>query len=189
MLFNPLKHHRRSIRLKGYDYSEPGIYYVTLTAHERTEIFGHLSAGQVQLNSLGEIVLDEWLRTPRVRSEVELDEFIIMPDHLHGIIIICEERNGVTRSSINLVGANSHSPRQVTPFRSPSRSLGAIVRGFKGATTKRINEARRTPGVKVWQRNYYEHIVRDEKDLLRIQHYIRENPSRLAEKHELLNLW
>lgn len=185
MTFNPLKHHRRSIRLKGYDYSEPGIYYVTLTAHERTEIFGHLSAGQVQLNSLGEIVLDEWLRTPKVRPEVELDEFIIMPDHLHGIIVICEERNGVTGSLKKLVGANCDSPQRETPFRSPSRTLGAIIRGFKGATTKRINEARSKPGEKVWQRNYYEHVVRDEKDLSRIQRYIRENPVRFAEVREL----
>ena len=69
MLFDLLKHHRRSIRLQGYDYSEPGIYYVTLTTHERAEIFGHLSGGEVELNSLGEIVLEEWLRTPKVRPD------------------------------------------------------------------------------------------------------------------------
>ncbi len=187
MGFDPLKHHRRSIRLKGYNYSEPGIYYVTLTLQERVEFLGHLSGGQVRLSAFGEIVRDEWLRTPRIRPEVVLDEFVIMPDHLHGIIVIREERNGVSRSSNKLVGANRDSPQPGTPFRSPSGTLGAIIRGFKGATTKRINELRRTPGAKVWQRNYYEHIVRDEKDLRRIQHYIRENPLRLAEKHELLN--
>ena len=188
MAFDPLKHHRRSIRLRGYEYSDPGTYYVTLTVQERVQILGHLSGGQVHLSAFGEIVRDEWLRTPMIRPKVELGEFVIMPDHMHGIIVICEERNGVNRSLSESVGANCNSPRRETPFRSPSGSLGAIIRGFKGATTKRINEVRRTPGVKVWQRNYYEHIVRDEKDLRRIQHYIRENPLRLAEKCDLLNV-
>ncbi|MDP2883688.1 MAG: transposase [Ignavibacteria bacterium] len=187
MGFDLLKHHRRSIRLKGYDYSEPGIYYVTLTLQERVEFLGHLSGGKVHLSAFGEIVRDEWLRTPRIRPEVVLDEFVIMPDHLHGIIVICDERNGVTRRGEWQFAPTRVFNNQSTPFRSPSGTLGAIIRGFKGATTKQINEVRCTPGAKVWQRNYYEHIVRDEKDLRKIQHYIRENPLRLAEKHELLN--
>jgi REP element-mobilizing transposase RayT len=127
MLFDPLKHHRRSIRLQGYDYSEPGIYYVTLTAHERAGIFGQLSGGEVELNSLGEIVLEEWLRTPKVRPEVELDDFVIMPDYLHGIIVICEERNGVTRRGEWQFAPTRTFNDQSTPFRSPSGSLGAII--------------------------------------------------------------
>jgi REP element-mobilizing transposase RayT len=124
---------------------------------------------------------------PLIRPGTALDEFVIMPDHMHGIIVICEERNGVMKSENNLVGAYRNTPRQGTPFRSPSGTLGAIIRGFKGSTTKRINQLCGTAGKKIWQRNYYEHIVRDERDLLRIQNYIRENPLRLAENRDLLN--
>jgi putative transposase len=173
MLYDPARHHRRSIRLPGYDYGQPGVYYVTLTLQDREPILGSVVGDDVQLSILGEIALAEWLRTPTIRPEVTLDEFVIMPDHLHGIIVICEERNGVS-----FVGANSDSPRRFTPFRSPSRTVGAIIRGFKGASTKRINQQRGTPGVRLWQRNYYEHIVRNERDHRRIQQYILENPMR-----------
>ncbi len=177
MPYNPWRHHRRSIRLQGFDYSQPGMYYVTLTIQDREPILGSVVGERVQLSKLGQIVQEEWLRTPIVRPGVKLDEFVIMPDHLHAIVVICEERNGVS-----FVGANSYSPRQVTPFRSPSRTVGAIIRGFKGASTKRINEQRGTPGARFWQRNYYEHIVRDERDYRRIQQYILENPIRLTLK-------
>jgi putative transposase len=181
MPYDPWRHHRRSIRLQGYDYSKPGMYYVTLTIQNREAILGSVVDGRVQLSRLGGIVRDEWLRTPIVRPGVKLGEFVIMPDHLHGVIEICEERDGVSFVGANgNVGANSYSPRRVTPFRSPSRTIGAIIRGFKGAATKRINEERGTAGAKLWQRNYYEHIVRDERDYRRIQKYILENPIRLA---------
>ena len=186
MVFNPLKHHRRSIRLRGYDYSRPGLYYVTLTLQSRLPLLGEVQGDVVHLSVIGEIVKGEWLRTPIIRPGTALDEFVVMPDHVHGIIVICEERNGVSRSSIDLVGANSSSPRRVTPFRSPSKTLGAIIRGFKAASTVRINEHRGTPGTKIWQRNYYEHIIRDERDLLRIQEYIRNNPLHYAERLESL---
>ena len=137
MLYDPLRHHRRSIRLRGYDYSQVGLYYVTLTIQDREEILGSIVGDVVQLSRNGEIVWEEWPRTSMIRSEVLLDEFVVMPDHLHGIIVICEERNGVSS-----VGANGDSPQRITPYRSPSRTLGAIIRGFKGASTKRINEER-----------------------------------------------
>jgi putative transposase len=179
MPYDPRRHHRRSIRLQGYDYSQPGMYYVTLTIQNREPILGSVVDGSVQLSRLGGIVQQEWLRTSIVRPAVRLDEFVIMPDHLHGIIEICKERNGDSFVGANgNVGANSNSPRHVTPFRSPSRTVGAIIRGFKGASTKRINEERGTAGAKFWQRNYYEHIVRDEREYRRIQKYILENPFR-----------
>jgi putative transposase len=180
MSYDPSKHHRRSIRFKGFDYGQPGMYYVTLTLRYRREILGSLVGEEVHLSVLGEIVLEEWLRTPSIRSEVGLDEFVIMPDHLHGIIVIREERNGVNRW-----GESQFAPTKATPFRSPSCTLGAIIRGFKGASTRRINELRGTPGEKLWQRDYYEHIVRDERDYRRIQKYILENPLRLALKSKL----
>ena len=190
MRYNPLIHHRKSIRLKGYDYSGEGMYYVTVPTHDRQEIFGSIADGIMLLSDAGRIVQEEWLRTPFVRLDVSLDEYVIMPDHVHGIIVINDERNGDSESLNNPDGAYCNtpqrdtpqrdtpqrdSPRRETPFRSPSRTLGAIMRGFKGASTKRINEQRGTPGAKVWQRNYYEHIVRDGKDLDRIRRYIRKN--------------
>jgi putative transposase len=184
MQYDPPRHHRRSIRLRGYDYAQGGMYYVTLTIQDREDILGSAIGDKIELSSFGEIALEEWERTPIVRPEVMLDKFVIMPDHLHGIIVICEERNGVTLSLSTLVGANRHSPQRLTPFRSPSRTLGAIIWGFKGASTKRINAQRGTPGERLWQRNYYEHIIRDEKDYRRIQKYILENPSCLTLKSE-----
>ena len=181
MIFNPYIHHRRSIRLRGYDYAKSGKYFITLCSYERARLFGEVINGCMILSELGRIVTEEWLRTPVIRSNVELGEFILMPDHFHGIILILEERNG------EHVGANSYSPRQssqfaptVTPFRSPSNTIGAIIRGFKGSTTKRVNEMRGTPGVHLWQRNYYDHIIRNEYELDQIRKYMRLNPSRWA---------
>ncbi|MGA3245873.1 MAG: transposase [Bacteroidota bacterium] len=138
------------------------------------------------MSRFGEIVLEEWERTPIVRPEVMLDKFVIMPDHLHGIIVICEERNGVNRRGEWQFAPTRVLDDKMTPFRSPSRTLGAIIRGFKGASTKRINAQRGTPGARLWQRNYYEHIIRDERDYRRIQKYILENPSYLTLKSELM---
>jgi putative transposase len=97
--------------LRGHDYAQPGMYYVTLTIQDRQEILGSVVGANIRLTVIGEIVREEWLRTPIVRPEVMLDEFVIMPDHLHGIVVICEEQNGVTPSMNKLVGANRDSPQ------------------------------------------------------------------------------
>lgn len=110
-----------------------------------------------------------------------------MPNHIHGILVICDERKGVSQGErIPRKGELQFAHTKTsTPFRSPSGTVGAIVRGFKAATTKRVNEMRKTPGKPFWQRNYYEHIVRDEGDLERIREYIRLNPTRwpIDEEH------
>lgn len=159
------KYYRRSIRLKEFDYASPWWYYVTICTHERRCLFGRIQNGQMYLNELGEIVEKGWMNTKNIRPNVELDEFIIMPNHLHGIIII--ER-----------GVLQYAPTDEIKFHSPSQSLGAIVRGFKSSVTKQINELRQTPSQPVWQRNYYEHIIRNQKDLERIRHYIHFNVSK-----------
>jgi REP element-mobilizing transposase RayT len=166
------KHHRRSIRLKGYDYSEEGGYFVTICTHNRECLFGEIVEGEMRLNEIGKIVKEEWLRTPIIRENVEFDEFVIMPNHLHCILFIVNKRRGVwqytpTKESTNIS----------TPFRSPSKTIGAIVRGFKSATTKRVNEIHKISGIPLWQRNYYEHIIRNEEDLNNIRTYIDENPT------------
>ena len=161
------KHHRRSIRLKDYDYTQPGAYFVTVCTHRTTCLFGEIVAGVMRLNSIGKAVEEEWLKTPILRPNVGLDEYVVMPNHLHGIVMMTDCGRGVLRYAPTL-----------SRFSSPSQTFGAIVRGFKSAPTKRINRLRGTPGQPVWQRNYYEHIIRDERSLHRIQQYVDNNPQR-----------
>ena len=168
MKYDPAKHHRRSIRLKGYDYSQAGFYFVTICCHQRQRLFGKIVNGAIQLNKYGEIVEDEWLKSSIIRQEIELDEYVVMPNHFHGIVII------------NPVGVNCRSPLPSSaipthPSMKP-RSLSSIMAGFKSAVTKKINIIRHAPGTPVWQRNYYEHIIRNERALNNIRQYIINNP-------------
>jgi len=158
------RHRRRSIRLKDYDYAQDGAYFVTVCTDEKRCIFGDIVDGQMRLNSLGCIVRDEWLKTANLRKYVTLDEFIVMPNHMHGIIFIACR------------GVLQYAPTTRIEFRSPAQTIGAIVRGFKSAVTKRINELRGSPGVPIWQRNYYEHVIRNDDDLNEIRYYISDNP-------------
>ena len=157
---------RKNLRLKNYDYAQEGAYYITICTWGRECLFGNIVNGEMELNGIGWIVRQEWLRSPMIRPNVQLDEFMIMPNHMHGIIIINERR-----------GELQFAP---TPFRSPSQTIGAIVRGFKSSTTKQINVFRNMPNLTVWQRNYYEHIIRDQFDLDRIRGYIADNPKNWA---------
>ena len=170
-------HHRSSIRLKDYDYTIPGAYFITLLAHGSTCFFGDISSNQASMNPFGEIVREEWLRTPNVRPEITLDEYVIMPNHLHAIIYISEPTT---------VGAHGRAPLHtpVYTFSRPPKSLGSFIAGFKSIVTKRITILRATPGQPVWQRNYYEHIIRDDQDLNRIRTYIRNNPIQWGTDHE-----
>ena len=158
------KHHRRSIRLKDYDYSQSGAYFITICTYNKECLFGEIVDSQTHLNKFGWVISEEWLRSIKLRQEIELDEFVIMPNHIHGIVIIIESN----------VGATGRSPLLKGP---KPKSIGAFVAGFKSAVTKRINSIRGTPGMPVWQRNYYEHIIRSEKDLQNITDYIEANPS------------
>ena len=170
---------RRSIRLKGYDYAQYGAYFVTICTRDRRCIFGDVTDGKMYLSSHGRVVETEWLRTGEIRRNVELDDFVVMPNHMHGIVWLSPN-----------VGA-----RRAVPLRQPSRalekfgrpvpgSLPTIIRAFKSAVTKAINAKRDTLGHPVWQRNYYEHVIRDEDDLNRIRQYIDNNPARWAMDRE-----
>lgn len=156
-MFNPDIRRRRSIRLKEYDYSQPGAYFVTICTHRRQCLFGDVINGEMRLNEYGKIVKNEWLKTVELRANVLLNQYIIMPNHLHGIVIINDNGRGVLQCA----------PTQ--SFRSPTQTIGAIVRGFKSSTTKYINQIRNTLGTSIWQRNYYEHVIRNEKELNRIK--------------------
>jgi len=179
-------HSRRSIRLRGFDYSRTGVYFVTICAQKGTSVFGSVVGGKVRLNAGGRTAVNCWLEIATHFPNVTLDEFIVMPNHLHGILAI----NGI-RSAIG-VGAQHAAPLPLTRHtsvghhasRGPARagvapgSLGAIVRSFKSATTKRINEIRQTPGEAVWQRNDYDRIIRNDGELERARGYVRLNPVR-----------
>ena len=158
---------RRSIRLRGYDYSQAGGYFVTLCVHDRVCLLGAVVDGAMQLNELGALVSSEWLRTASIRSQVVLDQFVVMPNHFHAIIAIEDSRRGVL-------------PYARPRLRSPSQTLGSIVRGFKAATTASINHRRNSPGTPLWQINYYEHVIRNEGELSRIREYIVNNPAQWA---------
>ena len=227
-MYNPLLHHRRSIRLKNYDYSKEGLYFITLCSTQSLNIFGHISNGEMNLNTFGEIAAEEWLASAIIRKNISLGEFIIMPNHMHGIISIdCKIEND--------------NKENLGKFKSPSQSIGAIIRGYKGATTKRINLLIREEGNKIiaaresdsgdsfikdpvtgvlqfsptngptgnrkekgrmqfapteaptealtglsgegsiWQRNYYEIIIRTDRAYQNISNYIINNPKSWTE--------
>jgi len=218
MTFHHQIHHRRSIRLKGYDYSKTGLYFITLCVEERQHLFGEIRDGKMILNQLGQIAHDEWQNTSNIRDNISLHEFIIMPNHFHCIIEINFKK-----------GQNDQS---IGAFKSPSQTIGSIIRGYKIATTKKIKDFLKEENIrtgelqfapisqsisseseiaqysksnsgdldlafysqtisgelqfaptnsKIWQRNYYENIIRDEKAYQNISNYIKKNPAKWHE--------
>ena len=131
----------------------------------------HLPLRGMVMNEFGRIVQEEWLKSAKIRAEVELGAFVVMPNHFHGIVNIAAQP----------VGAYGNTPNQKMGMRSPAKTIGAMVRGFKSAVTKDINETRKTPSLPVWQRNYYEHVIRNEADYNRIAEYVATNPYRWIE--------
>jgi len=190
------KGERRSIRLRGYDYSQEGAYFVTLCTHNRESLFGKIVDGKMRLNGIGVIVRDEWLRSGQIRQEAHMDEFVVMPNHIHGVVIFQDDMStyvGATGGRPVLknetpspkwkesVDNHSSSP---APHGPNKRSLASFIAGFKSASAKLIAEATGVSRMPVWQRNYYEHIIRNEKNLIAIRHYIRMNPSNWASDPE-----
>jgi putative transposase len=170
MPYDPLHHHRHSIRLQGHDYTKPGAYFVTICTHDRVCSLGTVADGQMQLNDWGRVVAECWAAIPIHFVHVTLDEWVVMPNHMHGIVIITDSVSGV--------GTRHCRAPTVEQFGSPvSGSIPTIVRSFRSAVTKRINLLRGTTAPPVWQRNYYEHIAQDEPGLSAIRRYIRQNPA------------
>lgn len=174
---NDNPHQRKMIRLKGYDYSQPGAYFVTIVSWKRQYLFGEVwidsgpsNEARVVLNGIGDLVDKTWNDLLNHISGIELGSFIVMPNHVHGIITIQELQP--------LVGAGSE-PAQHIPIR-----LSEIVRQFKTYSAKRINDLRGTPGTQVWQRNYYDHIIRNRDEFSTISNYILDNPRQWADDPE-----
>ena len=138
-------------------------------------MFGNIHDHAMHLNPYGQIVKEEWLRSTNIRKEIQLDSYTIMPNHLHGIVVIIEEN--LPPSPMATIRPRAHNDDLVLEGLA-RRSLGAFVAGFKSITTTRINALRGTPGIPVWQRNYYEHIIRNTQSLEKIRNYIVQNPLR-----------
>jgi len=182
----PRRTGRRSIRLQDFDYSQPGAYFVTICTHNRECLFGEIVDGEMKLNDMGQVVQECWNDLPNHYANIELDQFVVMPNHVHGIIIIMDISN---------VGAIHESPlpHKLSKQRDPSQQhesplqmdiikrrqmlLSKIIGRFKMNSAKRINVLRNSPGTPVWQRNYYEHIIRGERDFHANCEYIIHNPA------------
>jgi REP element-mobilizing transposase RayT len=252
--YNPNIHHRHSIRLKEYDYSQAGLYFITICCQDKICRFGNIENGEMILNEWGRIAYDEWLKTPNIRPNIQLDEFIVMPNHIHGIIVITNNDGGrgvlhtphdhtphdntphaggtgvlhtphdntphaggtgvlhtphdntpddggtgvlhTPHDNTPHNGGTSvlHTPHDHTPhdgangnnsgvcntpLRSPSNTIGAIIRGYKSAVTKQMHELGFFDAI--WQRNYYEHIIRNEQSHQNISNYIIHNPEKWQE--------
>jgi putative transposase len=227
-------HTRKSIRYKGYNYAGSGLYFITICVYKRELLFGEINNYEMNLNKIGNLVKNEWLKSESLREELTLDEFIIMPNHIHGIVQFIMQDDIQDRlskdcalTSSSSVGAQGIAPlhsqyltpgldkqahssaplhshpapeldmrahssaplhrpfpmlgldKQAhggAPLNRPPKSLGSFIAGFKAATTKSVNVERGKLGYPVWQRNYYEHIIRNEDELYKIREYIRGNP-------------
>ncbi len=188
--YNPEIHKRHSIRLKNFDYSREGLYFITICCKNREHLFGEIVDGKMILNDIGEIANNEWMKTTAVRGNVVLHHFVVMPNHFHAIVKIThrdnddnisnirrgvlhtpfdnDDDNGVCNTPLSSEGVCN------TPLRSPSQTLGAIIRGYKSAVSKMA-------GFSVWHRNYHEHIIRNENAYYRISEYIKNNPQKWNE--------
>lgn len=151
--YDPTRHHRRSIRLAGFDYGGNGGYFITICTGGRERLFGRIRSGRMHLNAFGEAARLAWLGLEKSNPQIRLDTFVIMPDHFHGILLVCD--------------ACLHR-----------KHIGRLIGAFKTVSTKRINQMRKTPGNRIWQRNYYETVIRNERHLHTIRQYIVTNPSR-----------
>jgi REP element-mobilizing transposase RayT len=179
MGYDPDKHRRRSIRREGYDYSLPGAYFVTLISYGRMCLFGEIKDGELRQSDIGKLVYDCWLGITDHFDNTKLDEYVIMPNHLHGIIIILDPY-GKGEASLDkpTIGSamisGDASPLQ--PKGTQPGSIGAIIQNFKSVTTRKVNRLHFEPGYKIWQKNYYERIIRNEGELNATRRYILDNP-------------
>lgn len=160
--YNPNIHHRHSIRLKGYDYAQSGLYFITICLQNRECLFGEIIGGEMILNDVGKMIETEWLNLKNRYDNIELHEFITMPDHFHGILEIIQPPTPTTQTTIgDMIGA----------FK--SISTVKYIDGVKNLGWLPFNR-------KLWQRDYYEHIIRDEKAYQNISNYIVNNPAKWA---------
>lgn len=208
MKYNPQKHHRRSIRLKGYDYSQAGLYFITICAQNRACLFGNIVVGaplvgaQMVLNDAGKMVETEWLKLPNRFTNIELHEFVVMPNHFHGILeitvgasvgvsLVDTQNTPDTQNGRPEGQPQGIAPTTITPDISAdaptdtvkNKTVGDMMDAFKSITTVEYIRGVKTMGWqpfdgKLWQRNYWEHIIRNYNEYQRISDYIINNPQK-----------
>jgi REP element-mobilizing transposase RayT len=212
MKFDPRIHHRRSIRLKGYDYCQAGGYFVTMVTQGRDMLFGEIVNGEMILNDAGEMIVRWWLELPNKFPNVNVDIFVVMPNHFHGIIFIADSVGGeIVGDDLRVVpglsgdddggekgkygGEHVGSPQRTSsrrpdsPQQRPNAPLSQMIQWFKTMTTNEYIRGVKQLGWKpfngkVWQRDYYEHIIRNSSAADRIARYIETNPARWNEDKE-----
>ena len=178
--YNPDFHNRRSLRLKNYDYTQAGVYFITICVNKHQCVFGKIIEGNMRLNEIGTIVRNEWLKTAKLRPNVQLHNFVVMPNHFHGILEItdmgiahCVDDGGVARNAPTTTEHTETINEYMSSISPKTGEMGTIIRAFKSAVTKNI----RLAGYDFrWQRNLYEHIIRNDADYDRIDNYIASNP-------------
>jgi putative transposase len=169
------RHHRRSVRLKGHDYAQPGAYFVTVCTRERESVLGRIVDSELRLSPIGEIVERNWHDIPARFPGIALDAFVVMPNHIHGIITVTDARH--RRGLINQTptqGTLTDRPDWIL-MKSDAMVLGKVVRHFKARITKMIHDS--ASDTFRWQRNYYEHVIRNDEELDAIRQYILSNPA------------
>lgn len=174
MSYDPQIHNKKSIRLKGHDYGEPGNYFVTICTKDRKHYFGEILDYKIQLSKIGEVVFNEWMNTQNIRQDVKIGEFVIMPNHIHGIISIVENVGiGCANPPSNSEENSKESilnPKPIHKFGPQSNNLFLIIGGFKGAVTKKLGRD------SIWQSRFYDHIIRNQESHNKIYDYIKNNP-------------
>jgi putative transposase len=169
--YDPQKHHRRSIRLKGFDYSSEGLYFITICVQDRICLFGAVENGQMILNAAGQMVEAEWLKLPERFPNIELHEFVVMPNHFHGILEIVGRGGGT---------ATRAAPTAAAP------TVGEMMGAFQSIVTVEYIRGVKNEGwprffQKLFQRDYWEHIIRNERAFTNISNYIKNNPAKWEE--------
>ena len=175
-------HRNGTIRLSGYDYSRTGAYFVTTCTHGRADLFGKIVKNEMRLNVYGRMVQEVWNGLPGHYPHVVLDAFVIMPNHIHGIVVLATPVGAGFKPAPTPKSAPTPNPAHI-----PRHGLPEIVRAFKTFSARQINQLRHTPGIPVWQRNYYEHIIRNNAALNRIRQYVKANPAHWEKDRENLN--
>ncbi len=199
-------YNRKSIRIKNYCYKKQGYYFITIKTKNNNHLFGKINHEKMILNCYGQIVKNEWIKTEKIRPNILLDAFVIMPNHIHAIIYRrgkacraqCTNCTNDTHNTQHVMGAN-HAQRTQNKIKNKNENLcgspkpekfgkpiaGSIpttIRSFKSAITRVINIKTNTPGRIIWQRNYYEHIIRSKNELNVIRKYIINNPKKWKSK-------
>jgi len=183
MAYNPNTHNRKSIRLKEFDYSQPGLYFVTICCQDRKCLFGAIKNNDMILNNAGQMINDEWLKLPQRFPNIKLHEYIVMPNHFHGILEIVGETLVVSRNDATTQNDNTTQKGQPQGFGPTGKTLGDMVGAFQSITTVKYINGVKTKNwerfnKKMWQRNYWEHIIRNKKSLIKIGEYIIDNPKK-----------